>query len=64
MRMGPGWRNCKTCREYCAQKDPTKLIRPAMIYDSPDIYWAETLATTKRLEDVIKVNEGRMLRCV
>ena len=37
---------------------PTKLIRPAMKYG------AETLATTKRQENGIKVNEMRMLRWI
>ena len=35
---------------------PTKLIRPAMIYG------AETLATTKKQENAITVNEMGMLR--
>ena len=37
---------------------PTKLIRPAMTLS----YGTETLATTKRQENGIKVNEMRMLR--
>ena len=63
MRMGPGWRHCKTCREYCAQKDDYETDQTSndiYIY----IYGAETLATTKRLEYGIKVNERRMLGCV
>ncbi len=37
---------------------PTKLIRHAMLF----IYGADTLVTTKRQENRIKVNEMRMLR--
>ena len=57
VRMGPGWINWKKCRRGTVRRRmPTKLIRPAMVYG------AETLATTKRQENGIQVNEMRMLR--
>ena len=43
-------------RSIVRRRMPTKPIRPAMLYG------ADTLATTKRHENGIKVNDMRMLR--
>ena len=55
--MGSAWRNWNKCREYCAQKDAYETDQTGNA-----TYGADTLATTKRQENRIKVNEMRMLR--
>ena len=64
-RVGAGWMNWKKCSGVlCDKRMPVKLkgkvyrtvVRPAMLYG------AETLATTKRQESRIEVNEMMMLR--